>query len=192
MTDRTSPAAALVRMLTPARGGLALAVTLLAGCSGALQPDAVARLLEPEPIAISDRGPPDAAPGSCWGREQIPAVIETETHQIMLQPSQINSAGALLEPPIYKTETRQRIVRERRELWFETICPADMSPEFIASVQRALMARDLYSGPINGEMTARTRAAIRQFQTSQGLDSAVLSVAAAQQMGLVAITPEDG
>ena len=185
------PLTAARRVPRPATALILLAVALGAGCTNTIQPDAVARLLEPEPIEISDSGPPDAAPGSCWGREQIPAVIETETHQIMLQPSQINSAGALLEPPIYKTESRQRIVRERRELWFETICPADMSAQFIASVQRALAARDLYAGPITGEMTARTRAAIRKFQTAQGLDSSVLSVAAAQQMGLIAVAPED-
>lgn len=176
----------------PRIGLCLLTATALAGCSDAIRPDAVSRLLEPAPIEISANGPPDSEPGSCWGREQIPAVIETETHQIMLQPSQINTAGALLEPPIYKTETRQRIVRERRELWFETICPAEISPQFVASVQRALAARDLYSGPINGEMTSRTRAGIRRFQQTQGLDSAVLSVAAAQQMGLIAVSREDG
>lgn len=164
----------------------------LSACNSTLDPGSVARLLEPEPIAVRDTGPPDADPGSCWGREQIPAVIETETYQVLLQPSQIDSAGSLLEPPIYKTETRQRIVRERVEKWFETICPDAMSQTFTASLQRALSARGLYRGPVTGDFDARTRHAVRRYQKEQGLDSALLSVAAARQLGLVAIGADTG
>lgn len=159
----------------------------LAGCNTALDPNAVARLLEPEPIPVRAEGPPDAEPGTCWGREQIPAVIETETHQVLLQPSQINSAGSLLEPPIYKTETRQRIVRERVEKWFETICPEAMTEDFTATLQRALAARGLYRGPVTGVFDPRTRQSLRKYQRDQGLDSALLSVAAARQLGLITV-----
>ena len=104
----------------------------------------------------------------------------------MLQPAQISASGEILYPAVYKTETRQEIVRPRRELWFETPCADRMTPEFVASLQRALKARGLYRGPVNGDMTARTRHAIRAFQKPQGLDSAILSTAAAKQLGLVA------
>ena len=81
------------------------------------------------------------------------------------------------------------VVEERRELWFETPCRSEMTPEFVASLQRALKVRGHYQGPISGEMTARTRRAIRSFQKPQGLDSAILSKAAARQLGLVAYGP---
>ena len=88
---------------------------------------------------------------------------------------------------MFKTETRQDIVRPRRDTWFEAPCDSDLTPEFIASVQRALVARSLYRGAINGEMDRATRAAVRRYQKPQGLDSGLLSLAAARQLGLVAI-----
>ncbi len=134
-------------------------------------------------------GPPDADPNACYGREVTPAVIETVTEQVMLQPPQIASDGRVLEPGVFVTETQQRIVEERRVLWFETPCQAERDPEFIASLQRALMARGLYRGTPNGVMDRRTRRAIRDYQAPQGLDSAVLSLAAARQLGLAIWDP---
>ena len=160
---------------------------LLSGC-GAL-PDIGPS--EPEIVQRMQTAPPGADPGSCWGKQVTPAVIETVTEQIIVQPAEILADGTIAEPAIYKTETRQAIVQERRETWFETPCAADLSPEFNASVQRALKARGLYRGPVTGEMDTRTRAAIRAYQEPQGLDSGILSLAAARKLGLVAVERED-
>lgn len=157
----------------------------LAGCSGVSVPD-VARLTEPAPeIRSAVEGPPDAAPGTCWARDVTPAVVETVTDEVLVQPAQITDEGTLLSPPLYRNETAQRIVSERREIWFETPCELDLTPDFVASLQRALAARGTYTGPITGEMDARTRRAVRAFQAPQGLDSGILSMAAARSMGLV-------
>ncbi|PCJ05233.1 MAG: peptidoglycan-binding protein [Rhodobacteraceae bacterium] len=131
--------------------------------------------------------PPGAEPGSCWGKITTPAIIETITHQVMLQPAEVLADGTVIRPAMFKTETRQDIVRPRRDTWFEAPCDSDLTPEFIASVQRALVARSLYRGAINGEMDRATRAAVRRYQKPQGLDSGLLSLAAARQLGLVAI-----
>ena len=165
----------------PAAGALA-AVSLLWGCGAPLpmpsEPDLVQRL---------DTAPPGAAPGQCWGKHVSPAVIETVTEQVVLQPAEILTDGSIAQPAIYKTETRQAIVKERQETWFETPCPAQLTPDFNASVQRALKARGKYTGLVNGLLDARTRAAIRAFQAPQGLDSGNLSMAAARKLGLVAV-----
>lgn len=160
---------------------------LLPGCGGAPLPGPA----EPDVVQMLQTAPPSADPGSCWGKDVTPAVIETVTEQIILQPAEILADGTIAEPAIYKTETRQAIVQERRETWFETPCAADMTPEFTASVQRALKARGLYRGPVTGEMDTRTRAAIRAYQKPQGLDSGILSLAAARKLGLVAVERED-
>jgi len=156
----------------------------LAGCGLNGLPD-VARLNEAEPATTSTSRPPDADPNACYGQDSTPAVIETVTEQVMLQPAQVSTDGQVTYPAIYKTETRQVIIQERREQWFETPCYPDMTPDFVATLQRALNARGHYQGPINGEMTPRTRRAIRAYQKQQGLDSAILSKAAARQLGLV-------
>lgn len=163
----------------------AVALSGLAACSanragpGGLDEPAVTRL--------NQSAPPGAEPGSCWGKIVTPAIIETVTHQVMLQPAQVLVDGTVPQPAIYKTETRQEIVRERHKTWFLVPCAATMTPKFIASTQRALAARGLYKGAISGEMDARTRAAVRRYQKPQGLDSGILSLAAARKLGLVAI-----
>ena len=136
-------------------------------------------------------GPPDADPSACYANESTPAVIETVTEQVMLQPPQVASDGSVREPAVFVTETQQRIVEERRELWFEIPCQLQRGdPEFIASVQRALAVRGLYLGPATGVMNRRTLRAVHDFQAPQGLDSEILSLAAARQLGLALWNPE--
>ena len=131
--------------------------------------------------------PPGAKPGTCWGKSITPAVVETVTEQVLLQPAEIRADGSITQPAIYKTETRQAIVQERVETWFETPCADILTAEFIATLQRALAARDIYRGPVSGVMDTRTRAAIRRYQAPQGLDSGILSLAAARKLGLVSV-----
>jgi len=147
----------------------------------------VAGLREPDVVRSGGQQPPGASPGTCWGKSVSPAVIETVTEQILVQPAEITTDGQVIQPAIYRTETLQRIVKERRETWFEAPCPAQLTGEFIASVQRALRARGLYSGRITGIMDGRTRAAVRRYQSEQGLDSGILALETARQLGLVAI-----
>ena len=171
----------------------ALAGGALTACASgaALTPD-LAALREPEIVrAESPLAPPGAAPGTCWGREVSPAVIETVTEQVMVQPPEVLADGTVLSPAIYRSETQQRIVRERRETWFETPCDSVWTEEFTASLQRALKVRGHYYGAITGRRDKRTRAAIRRYQKEQDLDSAILSIEAARQLGLVAVRREE-
>lgn len=165
----------------------ALALVGLTACSGSVTD--IGALGEPEVTRETQIAPPGAEPGTCWGKHVTPAVIETVTNQVMLQPAQVMADGSVTSPAIFKTETMQQIVKERRETWFQTPCAEQMTPDFIASVQRALAARYLYRGAITGEMDARTRAAVRRYQEPQGLDSGILSLAAARKLGLVAVDP---
>lgn len=129
-------------------------------------------------------GPPDADPTSCYGREVDPAVIETVTEHIMVEPEQLDRNGNIRRPAVFVTATEQRIVEDRRETWFETPCAMETNPTYIASLQRALTARGHYAGAITGVLDRATVEAIRVYQQPQGLDSGVLSLAAARQLGL--------
>ncbi|MDK3016130.1 peptidoglycan-binding domain-containing protein [Pseudodonghicola flavimaris] len=159
----------------------ALALAGLAACEtpGAGAP-AVSRQSQAE-------APPGAAPGTCWGRHVSPAVIETVTEQVVARPEKRDAEGTLIRPALYRTETVQKIVRERVETWFERPCDAVMTAEFTASLQRALAARDLYSGPVTGRMDRATRTAVHRYQAERGLDSAILSLETARRLGLVAV-----
>jgi hypothetical protein len=125
--------------------------------------------------------PADAAEGSCWVRDLRPAVVETVSEQVAVLPE--DPGGA----PAWRTETRQRIIREREELLFEAVCPELLDGVLVASLQRALRVRGFLRGPVTGTLDAETRAAIRRFQALRGLDSATLSVDAARALGLVAV-----
>ena len=160
---------------------LLMAASLAASCNS------VTTGVEPNLVQSRAMAPPGAKPGTCWGKSITPAVVETVTEQVLLQPAEIRADGSITQPAIYKTETRQAIVQERVETWFETPCADVLTAEFIATLQRALAARDIYRGPVSGVMDTRTRAAIRRYQAPQGLDSGILSLAAARQLGLVSI-----
>ncbi|WP_297772485.1 peptidoglycan-binding domain-containing protein [uncultured Roseovarius sp.] len=130
--------------------------------------------------------PPGAPPGTCWGKTDTPALIETVTEQVQLSPAETDASGRVTRPATYATETRQAILQERVTTWFETPCRDVRTPDFVASVQRALAARDLYRGPITTRMDTRTRAAIQRYQAPRGLDSGTLSLDSARNLGLVA------
>ena len=161
---------------------------VLGACQSALDTPMVSRFFETEAHVIqSTEGPPDAVPGSCWGRDVTPALVETVTERILLQPAELATDGKVLAPAIYKTETKQRITKERDEIWFETPCPEAMTPEFGAALQRALRARGYFRGALTSEMDRSTRRAIRFYQRGEGLDSPILSLAAARKLGLVIV-----
>lgn len=135
----------------------------------------------------SETAPPGAPAGTCWAKAHTPATVETVTEHILVEPEARTPQDGLLWPAVYRTETKQEIVEERRETWFETPCPDVLTPEFIASLQRALAARGHYGGTITGRMDTPTRAAIRRYQTPLGVNSSTLSLSAAQSLGLTTI-----
>ncbi|MEO0379743.1 MAG: peptidoglycan-binding domain-containing protein [Pseudomonadota bacterium] len=139
-----------------------------------------------DPISLAT-SPPGAAPGTCWGKTVSPAVVQTVTRKVLLQPAQISSDGRVQAAPIYKDETRQEVVKPRQDTWYEVPCAAALTPEFVSSLQRALSARGYHRGPITGEMDKATEAAIQRYQRDEGLDSKTLSMAAARKLGLIAI-----
>lgn len=72
------------------------------------------------------------------------------------------------------------------ERLFAVPCPDVLDVQFWSSLQRALAVRGHFDGPVNGIADAATRAAVRSYQAPLGLDSPVLSLDAARQLGLLA------
>jgi hypothetical protein len=155
---------------------------LLTGCQTSLP-----SVSEPALVTRLEEAPPGAAPGTCWGKTVTPAVIETVTEQVQTAPPEVDNSGRVIRPARYVTETRQAIIEERKTTWFEVPCAEMQTPDFTASVQRALAARGVYRGAVTGQMDARTRAAIRRYQAARGLDSGILSLETARDLGLVAV-----
>lgn len=173
---------------------MALAWGLIASLA-ACQPAAVPKGpeitdLSREIVRPRHPGPPEGPPGACWEADITPAVIETVTEQVMLSPEVRDETGAVVAPASYRTDTRQRIAREREVVYFRAPCPDQFTVDFVATLQRALLARGIYAGPLTGQIDAATAEAVRRYQAERGLDSPRLSLAAAQGLGLVAV-PRD-
>jgi hypothetical protein len=128
--------------------------------------------------------------GQCFAKDTAPAVIETVTLQEIELPELRDANGTVTRPATFRTITRQQIVRERAEIRFETVCPQNYSVDLVATLQRALTARGFYAGQISGTLDLQTGAAIQQFQRVSGLDTPLLALATARQLGLVAFSKE--
>lgn len=178
MPPQTGHLAGLLRPLFRS-SAILLTLAALSACSPASAPGTDAR--------SRPAGPPGAAPDSCWDRHVSPAIIETVTVQVLAEPEQRDAEGKLIRPAVFRTETRQDIVRPRTESWLQITCPVDMTPDFIASLQRALAVRGLYKGSVTGRLDRPTRQAILRYQQQHGLESHILSLESARRLGLIAI-----
>ena len=173
------------------RTGACTLLWLLAACTGpAVEPPSRANFSD-DLIRLSIPGPPEPVAGVCWGSDVTPAMIETVTEQVQVSPEIRDAAGTVTAAASFRSEVRQRMVQDREEVWFKSPCAADLTADFIATLQRALKARGYYLLPLTGEMDAATSAAIRRFQAERGLDSPVLSLAATRELGITATALED-
>ena len=136
-------------------------------------------------IHISGDGPPPGPDGTCWAHDVIPAVYETTTEQSLVTAERRDAAGNILSPASYKSVSRLRIVQDRRDIWFIGPCPDQVTAGFLATLQRALKARGYYKMPLTGLMDAGTTEALRRYQAANGLDSPLLSYAAAEHLGVL-------
>lgn len=144
--------------------------------------------LSSEAIAMAGRDSPPSKPeGACWGQDTIPAVIETVTDTVMDQPELRDASGKVTRPAAYKSTARQRILHDREAVFIRTPCYEQLTPDTIATLQRALTARGYYVAPLTGDLDPATLLAIRHYQADHGLDTPVLSLKAAETLGLVAV-----
>jgi peptidoglycan hydrolase-like protein with peptidoglycan-binding domain len=134
--------------------------------------------------------PPADMPGVCWGHLPGPQITQIISDIVVATPAQTGPNGEELSPAIYREVTRPQTVHEGDGRWFTRTCDADMTPDFVMTLQRALSVRGLYRGDINGHMDHRTLRAVLAYQMPQGLDSDILSQSAARQMGLIAVELE--
>lgn len=172
------------------RGRLAGGVTTLwlAACTAGnlpVEPPVTAPAFDAALRAERPTGPEHA----CWHESQRPALFETVTVQVIVTPEQRDAQGAVIRPATFRSDTQQRELRPRQTVWYRIPCRSDVDAEasFTASLQRALKARGLYGGSVTGTMDDATETAVRRYQAANGLDSAVLSLAAAQALGLVSV-----
>lgn len=166
----------------------ALAALLL--WSPGIQAGEVLQIVSPLSYPNHPLYPQNVRPDQCFAHDVKPAVIETTTHRFQLSPARIavdtqTGETEIIRPAKYKTETLRHVVREREELFFETLCPQHYTQRFVESLQRALAARGFYSGQPSGWLDEQTQTAIRLYQKPDGLNSPLISLRTVQAFGLI-------
>lgn len=164
---------------------------ILSGCTMGPQNGPARADLGIELVRLSNPGPPEGPAGQCWASDTTPAIIETVTEQVVVAEELRDAAGVVTTPAAFETKTFQRMVQDREQVWFRAPCVADITVNFVATLQRALKARGVYLLAVTGEMDAATSDAIRRFQAPRGLDSPILSLAAAKELGISATDRDD-
>jgi hypothetical protein len=102
-------------------------------------------------------------------------------------PSLSAPPGAIGDRCWDKTETPAASPPQVR--WVELVCPEDQTPEFVATLQRALAARGDYAGEITGKIGPQTEAAIARYQARSGTGGTALSTESAARLGLISRQP---
>ena len=68
----------------------------------------------------------------------------------------------------FRSVTQQKIVQDRRDVWFQTALRRPDDRGLRRLLQRALKARGLYRAPVTGVMDTATAEAVRQYQAERG------------------------
>ncbi len=169
--------------------GASLCTISLVAC--APQPNYRSNFVEPSVVGVMSAGPANAPAGTCWGRDETPATVETLTQIIQQTPETRDETGTLIRPATYRTVQSQRIVEGRDDIWFETPCPDQIDAVFVLALQRALKLRGLFAGDATGMVDQATIDGIRAFQRTLDLNSGQLSLVAARKLGIVAYSRDD-
>ncbi len=126
----------------------------------------------------------DAA-GRCFATGDAPTRTEIVSELVEVTPVVKDRNGVVQSPAVFRTVTRPVSMPTGQGDRFEAVCPHFLTSSFVASLQRALIVRRAYGGPVSGSYDLATRDAIRTFQARMGIASDLLSVAVARDLGLV-------
>lgn len=69
------------------------------------------------------------------------------------------------------------------------LCDSDLTAGRVTELQRALAARGMYTAPVDGKDGPALRKAVQRYQAAFGRDDPQITWAAAEALGVVAITP---
>lgn len=108
----------------------------------------------------------------------VPAVTRKVTKQVIDQPERVVEIPV---PATFRNVEEQVLVAAGSTVWTQVLCDVNATPDVVRTLQRALEARGLYGGPIDGVIGPLTRDAISAFQKGE---SEVLTLESARKLGL--------
>ena len=114
--------------------------------------------------------------------EKVPEVVEAiKVQALATEASEVRTAI----PAEYTTITKvNRATKERLE-WKRVLCRTNMTDGINKKIQEALKAEGVYNGPIDGQISNGTRAAMKRFQESKGLATGGITLQALEALGVM-------
>ncbi len=162
------------RPMTPKAPFSISCILLCIGCAAPVEPPAVAPSAAP---SFDDR---------CFARTPPRQATRIVTEQVMVLPERTSPDGSITSPPVFREQSRPVTETVGEGVEFETLCPAELTEERIATLQRALKARLAYDGPVTGVYDGPTQEAVQAFQKPSGFDSPDIARVTAEQLGVIA------
>ncbi len=125
--------------------------------------------------------------GRCFARMAGPTRTDIVTELVEVQPEVKDRNGVVTQPAIFRNVTGPKTVVTGQGARFETVCPQVYTPDFVATLQRALIVRRAYDGEVTGLMDEATSLALQQFQRGMDVDSPLLAMRVGRDLGIVAV-----
>lgn len=159
---------------------------ILAACApqGAGAPDPAA---VPAPIVVSLGEIETDAAGRCFARAAPPTQTNIVEEMVEVVPEHRAPDGTVINPAVFRTITRPQTVATGIGAQFETVCPPVYTEAFVSTLQRALLIRRAYEGPITGRYDDATSLAVQRFQQAAAVDSPLLAVSTARDLGILEV-----
>ena len=112
----------------------------------------------------------------------IPEVYETRSFQKLASSASTSTTEI---PAQYNTVSKRNLVKAGGFTeWREVICSADITPSFYRQVQQALNDRGYDAGPVDGQIGARTKAAMVKFQRDNNLPIGSMDIETLKALGV--------
>ncbi len=112
----------------------------------------------------------------------IPEVYETRSFQKLASSASTTTTEI---PAQYNTVTKRNLVTPGGFTeWREVVCSADITPGFYRQIQQALNDRGYDAGPVDGQVGARTKAALVKFQRDNNLPIGSMDIETLKALGV--------
>jgi hypothetical protein len=133
---------------------------------------------------------PLSTDGVCFAQTAPQLSTRIVTRQVEVVPAVTAADGTVQTPPVFRNQTGPVTEEVAPGTRFATLCPDELTPERVATLQRALKARLAFNAPITGVYDAATSTAVQAFQVPLGIDSPELARSLAQRLGLIPFDAE--
>ncbi len=112
---------------------------------------------------------------------EIPAQYTTIKVTTVVKPAEVKRVQI---PAQYREVTKREMVSPSRVVWKRVVCKSSITSGTIIELQKALKAKGLYNGPIDGIVGSMTRAAVKEYQRANNLPVGGITYQVLKSLGI--------